>query len=425
VTGGRVIATNHLRQQYDFALLWAGQTVSELGSQVSSLALPLLAIDRLHAGAFAIGLLTTMSTLPFLLVGLPAGAWLDRVRKRPVLIAADIGRALVLGSVPLAWALSVLTMTQLLMVSLVSGILTVFFDVAYQSYLPTLVSRERLVEGNAKLAGSMSGAQVAGPAVAGLLIDAVGAATTVLADALSFVVSFASLSAIRSREERTIRAPGSAPTSLGHEIGEGLRFVWHEPRIRSISLSTATANLFGSMGLSVSLLFLRSQLHLAPAHIGVLLSAAGLGGVAGATFAAPLARHFGLGRTILVAIMVSGIGELAYPLATHANVNLLVVAGGLFTGTGAIVYNVNQVSLRQALCPPQLQGRMNASVRTLVSGCMPIGAFTGGVLGAAIGLRPTLWVAALGAVTAFGWIAFSPVRRLRDFPTSAVDDPLS
>jgi len=418
-------AAKSLWHHRDFRLLWAGQSISEIGSQVTSLAVPLLAIDRLHAGAFAIGLLTTMSTLPFLLVGLPAGAWIDRVRKRPVLIGADVGRALVLGSVPLAWALSVLTMAQLYVVSLLAGILTVFFDVAYQSYLPALVTNEKLVEGNAKLAGSMSSAQVAGPAVAGLLVKAVGAANAVLIDAASFVTSFISLIAIRTSEDHRPRATGDERTTLRTEIAEGLRFVWHEPLIRSVSLSTATSNLFSTMSYSVSLLFFRRQIHLSPAHIGLLFTAGGAGGVLGAVLAARIARRFGVGRTILFAIMISGIGELAYPLVTPAHANLLIVAGGLLVGAGSVAYNVNQVSVRQALCPLHLQGRMNASVRTIVWGCMPIGAFIGGVLGSTIGLRPTLWVGGIGAFTAFGWILFSPVRALRVLPTSHSGEPSS
>ncbi|HUY43352.1 MAG TPA: MFS transporter [Acidimicrobiales bacterium] len=418
-------SSKSLWRHRDFRLLWAGQSVSELGSQVTSLALPLLAIDRLHAGAFALGLLTTMSTLPFLLVGLPAGAWIDRARKRPVLIGADVGRALVLGSVPLAWAFSVLTMTQLYVVSLVAGILTVFFDVAYQSYLPALVTNEKLVEGNAKLAGSMSSAQVAGPAVAGLLVKAVGAANAVLIDAASFVASFVSLIAIRSPEERRVRASGEARTTLRTEIAEGLRFVWHEPLIRSVSLSTATSNFFGTMAFSVTLLFFRKQIHLSPAHIGLLLTAGGVGGVFGASFAARIARRFGVGRTILFAIMLSGIGQLANPLVTPADANALIIVGELLLGAGSVIYNINQVSVRQAICPLPLQGRMNASVRTIVWGCMPIGAFIGGVLGATIGLRATLWVGGIGAFTAFGWIMFSPVHALRVLPSSASEQALS
>ncbi len=218
----------------NFRRLWGGQTVSELGSQISTLALLFVAIDELHASAFAVGVLTTTATLPFLLVVLPAGAWVDRLRRRPALIAADVARAAVLGSIPAAWALSVLTLAQLYVVSLVAGVFTVVFDVAYQSYLPVLVRRDQLVDGNGKLGGSMAGAQVAGPAVGGLLVGAVGAASAVLADAISFVVSFLTLFAIRAPEDRPSRPAGVARTTLPAEIAEGLRFVRHDPRIRSV-----------------------------------------------------------------------------------------------------------------------------------------------------------------------------------------------
>lgn len=404
----------------DFRLLWAGQTVSELGSQVSTLALPLVAIDELHASAFAVGMLTATATLPFLLVGLPAGAWVDRLRRRPVLIASDIARAMVLGSIPAAWALSVLTLAQLYVVSLAAGVLTVFFDVAYQSYLPVLVSRDQLVEGNGKLGGTMAGAQVAGPAVGGLLVGAVGAATSVLADAASFVVSYLSLFAIGVPESRPSRPDGEAPTTLRAEIAEGLRFVWHEPRIRSVAGSTATSNFFSTMALAVILVFLRRQIHLSPGHIGVLLAIGSAGGVLGAVTAARLARRFGVGRIIRAAIEVAGVGQLAYPLVTEATASVLVVTGGLLTSAGAVAYNINQLSLRQALCPQPLVGRMNASVRCVVWGTMPLGGLVGGLLGTTLGLRPTLWVAGVGALTAVLWIQFSSIPALRTIPAPVI-----
>ena len=419
MTTERSSIRSSLWRHRDFRLLWAGQTVSELGSQVSQLALPLLAIDRLHAGAFAIGLLTMMSTMPFLLIGLPAGAWVDRVRRRPVLIGADVGRALLLGSVPAAWALHVLTMAQLYVVSLLAGILTVFFDVAYQSFLPALVDRQQLVEGNAKLGGSMAGAQVAGPAVTGQLVQWVGAATAVLTDAVSFVVSFLSLIAIRASEERPAHRVEGPRTTLRSEIGEGLRFIWHEPRIRCVSLTTSTSNLFNTMGMSVFLLFLRRQIGLSPAHIGLLFTIGSVGGLVGATLASRLAARFGLGHVILGAIVVCGLSELAYPLVTPGNADVVVSVGGFLLSAGVVIYNINQVSLRQALCPLPLQGRMNASVRFLVWGSMPIGALLGGTFGTSLGLRPTLWIAGIGGLGAFAWIKFSPIPAMRAIPESA------
>jgi MFS family permease len=395
--------------------MWAGQSVSELGSQVSALAIPLVAIDGLHASTLAVGVLTGVATLPFLLVGLPAGAWVDRLRKRPMLMAADAGRALVLASVPIAWWFSALTLIQLYAVSLVSGILTVFFDVAYQSYLPVLVRRDQLVAGNGKLAATMSGAQVGGPAVGGALVGALGAASAVVVDAASFVLSFLSLWAIRTHEDPPTRAADRGRT-LRAEIAEGLRFVWDEPRIRSVAGSTGTSNFFSTMAMAVLLVFLRRDIHLSAGHIGLLLALGSVGGLLGAAVAPRIARRLGIGRAILWSIIVAGLGQTAYPLATPASASVLIVAGELLVSSGAVAYNINQVSLRQALCPLSLQGRMNASVRFMVWGTMPIGALMGGVLGTAIGLRATLWVAAGGSLTAFLWILFSPVPKVLTIP---------
>jgi MFS family permease len=415
------IPPGSLWRHRDFRLLWAGQTVSELGTQVSFLAVPLVAIDVLHTSTFGVGLLTSLQTLPFLLVGLPAGAWVDRLRRRPVLIAADVGRAIALGSIPLAWALSVLTLAQLYVVSLVGGALTVFFDVAYQSYLPVLVGPDHLVDGNAKLAATESGARVAGPAVAGALVSALGAATAVLADAVSFVVSFISLLSIRTHEvdERVAAATQGRLGRLRSEIAEGLRFVWAEPRIRSVAGCTGTSNFFATMGMAVVLVFLRRELHLSPGRIGVLFAIASVGGIVGAVSAARLAARLGVGRAILWSMVVVGVGELSYPLATRATATVVVIFAGLLTSAGGVAYNITQVSLRQALCPPRLLGRMNASVRFMVWGTMPIGAFLGGVLGSTVGLRPTLWIAGAGCFGAFVWIWLSPVPAVRTIPTVA------
>jgi MFS family permease len=408
-----------------FGLLWAGQSVSRLGSQVSILAVPLVAIDSLHATTFQVGVLTAMETLPFLLVGLVAGAWVDRLRRRPVLIAADVGRAVVLATIPAAWGLGILTMAQLYAVALIAGVLTVFFDVAYQSYLPVLVERDQLVEGNSKLAATDAGAQVGGPATAGALIGAIGAAPAVVADAASFVLSFLSLVLIRAKEAaptRRLRRDGG--TTLRAEIVEGLRFVFGEPRIRSVAGATGTSNFFGTMGLAVLLVFMRRQLHLSPGHIGLLLAVGASGGVLGAVVANRIARAIGVGRTILFTIFLWGIGQFAFPLATRRTADLWFVIGGLLGSAGSVAYNINQVSLRQALCPLRLQGRMNASVRFLIWGTMPLGGFAGGALGSVIGLRPTLWVAAGGSVTCFLWVLFSPVPKVREIPQQAVETAL-
>ena len=253
----------------DFRLLWGGETVSELGAQVSRLAIPLLAVRTLHATTFEMGLLTAASTAAFLVVGLPAGAWVDRMRRRRLMIGADLGRVLALGSVPVAYALGWLTLAQLFVVTLVSGVLTVFFDVAYQSYLPALVGRAHLVEGNAKLTGSEQAAAVAGPSLAGWLVQLLGSATAVAVDAASFVVSALALSAIRADEPRPDVPDGGHPR-LRHDMAEGLRFVFSDALLRAIAATTATANLFAGIAAAVEVVFLVREVHASPAVIGLL-----------------------------------------------------------------------------------------------------------------------------------------------------------
>ncbi|HET9689803.1 MAG TPA: MFS transporter [Acidimicrobiales bacterium] len=402
----------------DFLLLWSGQAVSEAGSQVTVLALPLVAIDTLKVGTFAVGALTACTSAAFLFAGLPAGVVVDRTRKRRLMVAADAGRAVVLGSVPVAWWAGALTLAHLYLAAVVTGLLTVFFDVAYQSELPDLVGRDALVEANGKLQATSSGAQVGGPAVAGALVGALGAAGAVAADAVSFVVSVVSLAAIRAPDESP---PPAARRTVRADIAEGLRFVAGEPRIRAVAACTATANFFSSLAEAVLLVFLRRSMHLSPALIGVVFAAGAVGGLAGAVTAAPLARRLGVGRTILASSVCFGVGGVLAPLATRADVVGVVVAGQLLASFGAVAYNVNQVSLRQTLCPPALLGRMNASVRTVVWGVMPLGALAGGVLGSTVGLRPALWVAAAGGLTAVGWVATSPgVRSVRRMPAPPV-----
>jgi MFS family permease len=413
-------APRSLWRHGDFVRLWAGQSVSRLGTEVSRLAIPLVAIDVLHATTFEVGALTAIETLPFLLVGLPAGAWVDRMRRRRVLIAADVGRCAVLASIPLASSLGGLTMLQLYAVAAATGVLTVFFDVAYQSYLPALVDRDQLVDGNAKLAASEAGAQVAGPSVGGLLVHAVGAATAVLADAASYVLSFVSLLLIRRPEPVPVRHP---EPNLRREIREGLSFVLREPRIRSVSATTGTANLFGAMTMAIIVVFMRRTLHLDAGIIGLVFGIAAAGALVGAVAARPLARRIGVGRAIVWSIALGGGGGLLYPLATRHGALLPLMAAGAIMAAGGVIYNINQVSVRQALCPLALQGRMNASVRFLVWGTLPLGGFAGGALGAIVGIRPTLWIAGIGGTAAFLWLLPSPVPGIREIPDQIDEKP--
>ena len=414
------MAKGVLLRHRDFRLLWGGETVSELGSQVSLLAIPLLAVGTLHATTFEMGLLTAASTAAFLIVGLPAGVWVDRLRRRRLMIVADGGRVLALGSIPVAYGLGGLTLAQLFVVTLASGILTVFFDVAYQSYLPTLVGREHLVEGNAKLTGSAQVAAVAGPSVAGGLVQAFGSSVAVAVDSLSFLVSAAAVGAIAAPEPKPT-VPESGHPRLLRGIAEGLRFVFGNALLRAIAATTATANLFGGIAAAVEIVFLVRQVHASPGEIGLLFALAGVGGVLGAFAAGPIARRVGGARATIIGIGVS-VGALLIPLTTPG-AGLLYFGFGLFlVSFSATVYNVNQVSFRQRLCPDRLLGRMNATMRFVVWGVLPIGALIGGFLGAAFGLRTTLWVGALGQALAGVWLLASPMCSLRDFPDAPPEE---
>ena len=408
------MAKGVLLRHRDFRLLWGGETVSELGSQISLLAIPLLAVRTLHATTFEMGLLTAASTAAFLIVGLPAGVWVDRVRRRRLMIGADLGRVLALGSIPIAAAVGGLTLVQLFVVTLVSGVLTVFFDVAYQSYLPALVGRKHLVEGNAKLTGSAQVAAVAGPSVAGGLVQAIGSSAAVAVDSASFLVSAVAVGAMRSPEPKpTVPEGGHRGLVVG--IAEGLRFVFGNALLRAIAATTATSNLFSGVAAAVEIVFLVRQVHASPGVIGLLFALGGVGGVAGAFAAGPIARRVGGARATIIGIAGS-VGALLIPLTMPGAGLLYFGFGFLMVSFSATVYNVNQVSFRQRLCPDRLLGRMNASMRFVVWGVLPIGALIGGILGAVFGLRTTLWIGALGQALAGIWLLASPMRGLRDFP---------
>jgi MFS family permease len=405
-----------LLRHADFRRLWAADALSQAGTQVTFIALPLLLIKVLDAGPFEVGLLTTFEFLAFLLVGLPAGVWVDRVRRRNVLVVTDLLRGLLYGSLPLAWALDVLTLVQVYAVALIAGVCTVFFDVAYQSYLPHLVGRDNLVEGNAKLQGTQSVAQVAGPTVGGVLVQALTAPYAVLVDALSYLWSAAWVGAIRSREPRPERA---ADRHLGREMKEGLAFVLGHPLLRAITACTATANLFQNVAMTVFVVLLASadELNLSAGTIGLLFSASAVGGLLGALVARRFAGWVGQGPALWISIAVSVPAMLPMPFVQRGWLLALVAATSVFTGVTIVVYNITQVSFRQLLCPERLLGRMNATIRFAVWGTIPIGSLIGGILGATIGLRPTLWVAVAGSALAVLPVFFSPLRTMRELPT--------
>ncbi len=398
----------------DFRRLWIGETVSQLGSMISGLALPLVAILVLHATIFQVGLLTALESAAFLIIGLPAGAWVDRMRFRSVLVVNDVLRAVALGSVPLAQLIGVLTIWQLYAVAIVVGVCTVFFDVAYQSYLPQLVDRDLLVEGNSKLQASESVSQIAGPSLGGLLIQALTAPYAVLLDAVSFLWSSVWVLSISARPPRPPRKPDR---HLRREIGEGLRFVLGSPLLRAIAMCTGSSNLFSAMGYAVFYVLLARDLGLSAGWIGAIGSTSAIGGLIGSLVARRFAERVGQGPAIWLSILIIAPTGFVAPFV-HRDFSLgLLALAQVVTWMGVVVYNITQVSFRQGLCPPELLGRMNATMRFLVWGTMPIGGLLGGVLGTAIGVRPTLLVVAIGSSLTFLPVFLSPLRRMRELPT--------
>ncbi len=406
----------------DFLKLWAGESVSLLGSQITFLALPLTAVTWLQATPFEMGLLGALEFAPFLLFSLVAGVWADRLPRRPILMAANIGRALLLGSIPLMALNGSLTMGYLYAMAFGVGVSTVFFDVAYQSYLPVLVTREQLVEGNSKLEGSSSVAQIAGPALAGGLVQAFTAPIAVAADAASFLVSAFCLGLIRRREIPGNRAGKWKP--IWGEIREGLEVVFHSPILRSIAGCTATNNFFSNVRFAVLTIYVVRELGIEPGLLGIIFAVGSVGALIGALWGSAIARRWGVGPTLIGAALVGAIGSLALPAAqgsTTFAVAMLIL--GLFINGGANpVYNITQMSLRQAIIPLRLQGRMNASMRFLVWGTIPLGSLTGGALGELIGIHTTLVIGAIGGLLAVTWVFFSPVRSLIQPPITDLED---
>ena len=401
----------------DFLKLWAGESVSVFGSQVTVLAVPTVAILILHAGPFQVGILSALEFLAFPTLGLVAGVYADRLRRRPIMIVCDIGRGLALGSIPVAFLLNLLTLEQLYFVALLTGIFTVFFDVSYQSYLPALVDRPNLIEGNTKLEITRSTAQVAGPAVAGFLIQLIGGARAVAVDALSFFLSALALASIKKPEPEPRPSTASGTSGFIPEMREGIDVVFRNPILWRIAACTATTNLGSNMVFgAVFLVFAYRQLHLSAAVVGVVFALGSVGALAGAFLAGWVARTLGIGPTLGVTIIVGGLALLATPLALVGAPALVLATTGFIEGLTIPVYNISQVSLRQAITPDRVQGRMNATMRTIVWGTIPLGAFIGGILGTSIGLVQTIVLGGILSTLAASWIFLGPVIRLREQP---------
>jgi len=402
--------------QRDFRLLLLGQTTSQFGAQVSGIAVPLLAVLTLHASPFQLGLVTASSTVAFAVVGLPAGAWLDRRRRRGILVGSDLTRAALLATVPLAALLGILTITQLIVVSLLTGFARVLFDVGYQSYLPSVTGRETVLAGNSSMQMVRASGQVIGPGLGGALVSLVGAASVVLIQAVTFAVSAASILAIRTREP-AIPSTGNQPL-LGTQIVEGLSFVARNPILRATAIASAAGNFSFALASAVSFIFMSRTLYLSPTAIGLIVAAGSVTVMLGAASTPRIARRVGSARIIWLSLALTGPITLLGPLAQRGwSVALLLIsiaAGEL----GQIVYAITNVSLRQRLCPDQMLGRVNATMQSLIMVLFPVGALSGGILGELIGLRGTLWLS--GAIIVLAplplFFALSHSRDVEDLP---------
>lgn len=400
--------------QRDFRLLWTGETVSGLGNSMTVVALPLIAVQVLDAGSTAVGLLAAAVWLPWLLLGLPAGAWVDRVRKRPLMIACDLVTAVALVSIPLAAWLDALTFRHLVVVALMCGLAAVCFNTAYHSYIRIVLDGRDLLEGNAKLQGSEAATQVAGPGAAGLLAQTFGAATALAADAVTFLVSAVCLKRIGVVEPA--RAPDDEGVPLRRQVTEGLRFVGRDRYLRPMVTWGAVINMALMGYQAVQVVFLVRTVGLNPAMVGLLLTSGSTGGIVGALVATRFSRRFGTARGLLLLQIATAPCVLLLPMTTAGPGLLLFAVGAFLVGIGICVANIVVGSFRQTYCPPHMLGRVVATAMMINHSTIPLGSLLGGVLGDAVGYRPAMWI--MTGVVAPSWLilALSPMRGERDLP---------
>ena len=387
----REMPGNGFRLDPDFRKLWIGQAISQIGSSITSVGLPLTAVLVLKASPLEMGFLSGAGAAAVLIFGLFAGAWVDRLRRRPILIAADLGRAVVLGIIPVAAMLHRLTIGDLYLVAVASSILTVLFDVSYQAYLPSLIARENILTGNSRLALTESIAQIAGPGIAGVLVQLITAPMAMLFDAASFVCSAISVWLIRKPEPVPTRA---LEPHIGREISEGLGASWRDPLLRALAGSRATSAFFLGFGSSLYFLFAMRELGLTAALLGIIIA---IGGTSGMKVRSKPKRRTSHRASSVAAcssfLIAAQLGDLAWP-----------------------VYNISERSLRQAITPTHLLGRVNSSMHLLFHGVLPLDALAGGAIAQAVGMRPALLIGAIGVLLSTMWLVFSPLPRLRELP---------
>ena len=358
------------------------------------------------------GILDALAGMATLTVSLIAGVWVDRLRRRPILIATDLARAAILITIPIVAVFGRLSMAQLYVVAALTGTFAVFYNLADRSFLPTLVSREALVEANSKIGVSDSLAEIAGPSLGGVLVQWLNPPLAILIDALSYVFSAAC-----ARLIRVVEPPPAAPATrqpVMQEIREGIQILANQPILRALAGSLGTTNFFGSFIGALYWLFLVRELDLPPALVGVSIGVGGAGALLGALIAGRLTQQFGQGRILLATMLLWGAFAFVIPLAYWRGPWLapVVMATQLLGDIPIAIYLINEVSLRQSIIPDRLLGRANASFEFVSQGMAPLGALAGGVLGETIGVRPTLLIAAIGIALASLWIFLSPIPRL-------------
>ncbi|MFC4587085.1 MFS transporter [Sphaerisporangium corydalis] len=403
-----------------FPLLWFGQGASRFGTAITTVVMPLAAVTVLGTGTFLVTAIQAAVWLPWLVIGLPAGAWVDRLPRRATMLVCDLTSALTLATVPLAAWTGTLTVAHLVAVALVLGTVAVFFSTAGRAFLPDIVPAERLPGANARLQGTDAGAQILGPAAGGLVAQFSGAVTGLLIDALTFLVSASCLRAIRVPEPR-FAAREKRTTTFRAEIADGLRFVFRDPYLRVFTVHAGASNLAASALQAILIVFLVRTVGLSESVVGVVVGAAGIGGVAGALVVTGLAGRIGSARTILILELGATPFALLIPLTTTGFGLVYLMAGGLTVSVAIVASNVLIGSFTQSYCPPHLLGRVSASLHFVNFSTLPLGALMGGFLAEVAGLRATMWVVASLAVASSLILLAGPIRKTRSLPSRATD----
>jgi MFS family permease len=416
-----VTGSGGLTRNRNFTRFWFGETISLFGVQVTALALPLTAVLTLGVGPEQLGLLRFAAFIPFLCLALPFGVLVDRRPKRPLMIGSNLTRAALIGVVPLLAVLDLLTLPGLVLITLAIGVCTVLFDVCWLSYVPVIVTKEQLVAANGRVAASSSAADFAGPGVGGVLVQLLTAPYALVANSVSYLVSVVSLWLIRAPEP----VPEPRERHIGKEILEGIVFVARQPYLRVIAIMGAGFNFCYMFVEALFLIYAVRTLHWGPGLIGLIASLGAVGGLLGAAIASWLVGRVPFGRVYLLSVVVGYSGPLLIPAALGPAAVVTVTAGFFLMRAGLAVSNVTGISLRQAVTPPELMGRMTAGMRTLMWGLGTIGALVGGVLGGLIGLREGLWVAAAGFVLAALPLPLSRIPRLARLPGLTANAPSS